>query len=97
MDQIKPTWWSITCADIGNVKGSWNEIAKENNTSAQQVEEEPWNLVLGDGSHLCEDKDEIQPYVDEAVCDAATEAGNSTADCLGLDERWLAKSKEGFA
>ena len=30
-----------------------------------------------------------EPYVDEAVCDAATEAGNSTADCLELNVGWL--------
>ena len=59
MDQIKSTWWSITCTDIGNVKGSWNEIAKENNTSAQQIEEEPWNLVYRGWIMLVKDKDEL--------------------------------------
>ena len=33
---------------------------------------------------LCEERDKFQPYVDEAVSDAATKAGNATADCLKL-------------
>ena len=35
-----------TWADIGNVKGSWDEIAKENDTSAEQVKEKPFVIDL---------------------------------------------------
>ena len=86
---MNQTCWSNTWADIGNVKGSWDEIAKENNASAQQVEEKPKNLIWEDRLCLCEERDKLQPYVDEAVSDAAKKAGNATADCLKLDEIWL--------
>ena len=41
LDQSINTW-----ADIGNVKGSWDEIAKENDTSAEQVKEKPFVIDL---------------------------------------------------
>ena len=38
---------------------------------------------------LCEERDKFQPYVGEAVSDAAKKAGSATADCLKLGEIWL--------
>ena len=42
-----------------------------------------------------EDKDRLEPYVDEAVCDASTEAGNASADGLELDNRWSKTQNRG--
>ena len=49
------TSWRQTWADIGDIKGSWDEIAEEYNTSAEQVEEKPVNIKEFKAVHVFEE------------------------------------------